>query len=380
MTWRQILTVAATDLKRMLRRKDTLLWLVIMPLPYIWFFGVAFKGSPKEKTSVVVVAPEPDAGSQRVIAALEETDSEVTTVAEWTAPEPMPERGYRVDLPPRLGHLLVHGGTGEIAVWSRSGDMGAQELTVTVQKALLTLRVELLAHLAAGERASVEALATPIEVVPITVAASDWGKKRQIPAGFKQSIPGNMVMFVLMSVLVTGSVRLLLDREAGHLQRMLALPIPPGGIIASQFLSLGLMGVAESLYFLFLGRVVFGHPLGAHPLAVVAVLALMVSAASGVGILLGATLRTAKQAAAVGIFATLALSALGGCWWPLEILPGGMRAVALALPTGQTMHALIRLTVWDDPPSALLGFLVYMVGFAALSTTAAARILRKRLA
>jgi hypothetical protein len=36
--------------------------------------------------------------------------------------------------------------------------------------------------------------------------------------------------------------------------------------------------------------------------------------------------------------------------------------------------------VWDDPPSALLGFLVYMVGFAALSTTAAARILRKRLA
>ena len=213
----------------------------------------------------------------------------------------------------------------------------------------------------------------------ITVAASDWGKKRQIPAGFKQSIPGNMVMFVLMSVLVTGSVRLLLDREAGHLQRMQASPIPPGGIIASQFLSLGLMGVVESLYFLFLGRVVFGHSLGSHPLAVVAVLALMVSAASGVGILLGATLRTAKQAAAVGIFSTLALSALGGCWWPLEILPGGMKAVALALPTGQTMHALIRLTVWDDPPSALLGFLFYMAGFAALSATAAARILRKRL-
>lgn len=380
MTWRQILTVVVTDLKRMLRRKDTLLWLVIMPLPFIYFFGVAFNESPKQRTNVVVVAPEPDAGSQRVIAALGDADYDVKTLVAWTEPKPLPEGAYRVDLPPQLGHLLAEGGTGEVAVWSRSGDLEAQGLYVAVQKAVLTLRAELLAHLAVGEEVSARALATPLKVVPITVAAADWGKKREIPSGFKQSIPGNMVMFVLMSVLVTGSIRLLLDREAGHLQRMLACPIPVEGVVVSQFISLGLMGTVESLYFLFLGRVVFGRSLGAHPLAVVFVLVLMVTAASGVGILLGASLKTAKQAGAVGIFATLVLSALGGCWWPLEILPKGMKLLAVALPTGQTMRALVRLNVWGDPPAALLGYVVYMAVFALVSAAVAAHVLRKRLA
>jgi ABC-type multidrug transport system permease subunit len=82
----------------------------------------------------------------------------------------------------------------------------------------------------------------------------------------------------------------------------------------------------------------------------------------------------------VGLFLTLGLAALGGCWWPLEVVPEGMRAVALALPTGQAMHALVRLLVWGDPPAALGGVVVYFLAFAAVSATAAALVLRRRVA
>jgi len=179
-------------------------------------------------------------------------------------------------------------------------------------------------------------------------------------------------------VLVTGAVRLLTDREAGHLERLLAWPVSTGAVVTAQFLSIGLLGLVEALYFLVLGRL-FGQSPGPHPLALFGVLALMVTAASGLGVLLGSTLRTARQAAALGIFITLALSALGGCWWPLEILPPAMKTLAMALPTGQAMHAIVRLMVWRDPPSALVGYLVYMVFFAALSLGVAATVLRRRL-
>ena len=57
-----------------------------------------------------------------------------------------------------------------------------------------------------------------------------------------------------------------------------------------------------------------------------------------------------------------------------------MKTLALALPTGQTMHALVRLTVWGDPPSTLSGYLAYMVLFAIASGVIAVKVLRKRLA
>jgi len=188
-----------------------------------------------------------------------------------------------------------------------------------------------------------------------------------------------MVMFVLMSVLVTGAVRLLLDRENGRLTRILAAPVAEGTVVAAQFLSLGALGAVEAAYFLLLGRLVFGQSLGPHPLAVVAVLLFTVAAVSGVGVILGATLRTARQAVAVGIFTTLVLAALGGCWWPVEILPAGMKTLALALPTGQAMHALVRLMVWGDSPAALAGFAVYMIAFGTVSAWVAAVLLRRSL-
>jgi len=381
MSWRQILAVALSDLKRTFRRKDTLVWLLLMPLPYTYFFGMAFRESPEERTVVWVVEAQADAASDRVVAALEAADYEVRSLERWKEPKALlPKTGYRVDLPPSLGTLLLSGKTGEIAVWSRSGDMDATRLQITLQKTILALRAESLARLFRGEKPSVDTLGEALKVVPITVESSDWGARREIPSGFKQVIPGNMVMFVLMSVLVTGAVRLLMDRELGHLQRMLASPISPASIVTAQFFSMGLLGLVEAVYFVLLGWLVFGQSPGPHPVAVLGVLILFVTAASGVGIILGATLRRAKQAAAIGIFTTLALAALGGCWWPMEILPHSLRMAAMALPTGQTMHALVRLTVWQDPPSALWGFAVYMLAFAFVSGTAAAAILRRHLA
>ncbi|HHQ49234.1 MAG TPA: ABC transporter permease [Acidobacteria bacterium] len=325
------------------------------------------------------MAPRPDAASNRIVEALRAADYEVTTVPSWNESKPLPKTGYRVDLPPTPGTLLLSGGSGEIEVWSHDGDMDATRLEVTLNKAVLTLRAETLARLVRGEKPSLETLGQPLTVVPIRVRTTDWGERHEIPSGYKQVIPGNMVMFVLMSVLVTGAVRLLMDRELGHLRRMLASPISPAAVVVSQFLSLALLGIAEAVYFVLLGWLVFGQSPGPHPGAVLAVLALAVAATSGVGIILGATLKSAKQAAAVGIFATLALAALGGCWWPLEIVPRPMRVLALALPSGQTMRALIRLMVWNDPPSALLGYAAYMLIFALVAGALATTILRRRL-
>jgi ABC-2 type transport system permease protein len=105
-----------------------------------------------------------------------------------------------------------------------------------------------------------------------------------------------------------------------------------------------------------------------------------VLAASGVGALLATLCDTVRRAAALGLFLTLGMAALGGCWWPLEVVPPMMRSVALALPTGQAMHALIRLLVWGDPASSLWGAALYLLAFAAVTSGLGVAVMRRRLA
>jgi ABC-2 type transport system permease protein len=76
----------------------------------------------------------------------------------------------------------------------------------------------------------------------------------------------------------------------------------------------------------------------------------------------------------LGTMVSMAMSAIGGCWWPLDFEPSWMRAVARALPTTWTMQAyndlMIRRMTWDAAvrPTLMtlaLGLLYVAIGIAA---------------
>ena len=86
-------------------------------------------------------------------------------------------------------------------------------------------------------------------------------------------------------------------------------------------------------------------------------------AAAGLATLLGAVLSTPEQAQSVGWISGRMLAALGGCWWPAELMPRWLYTAAHALPSTWAMegfHALISFGrgldgVWL-PAAVLLGF------------------------
>jgi ABC-type multidrug transport system permease subunit len=86
-------------------------------------------------------------------------------------------------------------------------------------------------------------------------------------------------------------------------------------------------------------------------------------AVGSMSILLGAVVRTEAQASSIGWIASMVMAALGGCWWPSEIMPAWMWKLAHVFPTAWAMdgfHALISFGrgiegVWL-PCLALCGF------------------------
>ena len=63
---------------------------------------------------------------------------------------------------------------------------------------------------------------------------------------------------------------------------------------------------------------------------------------------------------------SLALSAIGGCWWPLDFEPGWMRGIADWLPTTWTMRAYNDLMIRRLPAAVALGPFVATAAFGAV--------------
>ena len=92
------------------------------------------------------------------------------------------------------------------------------------------------------------------------------------------------------------------------------------------------------------GRFLFGVSWGNSPLGLALLLGSFASPWRALATLLGAVLRTPAQATSVGWIRSMVMAALGGCWWPGELMPDWMRNAAHALPTAWAMdglHALI---------------------------------------
>ena len=55
-----------------------------------------------------------------------------------------------------------------------------------------------------------------------------------------------------------------------------------------------------------------------------------------------------------GAVVSMAMSAIGGCWWPIDFEPGWMRTLALWLPTTWTMQSFNDLMIRGLSARAIL--------------------------
>ena len=123
------------------------------------------------------------------------------------------------------------------------------------------------------------------------------------------------------------------------------------------------------------GRFLFGISWGRSLPALIAVLVCYALAVGSLATLLGAVLRTPAQASAVGWIGSMVLAALGGCWWPAELMPSWMRTAAHALPTAWAMDAFHALITFGQGFEGIIQPCIALLLFTAAFTALGARYL-----
>lgn len=382
------LTIGAASLRRYLRDRTAMFFVVVLPVLVIVLVGATARGF--NSFDVGVVALDDGPLGQELVDALERSPAlEVHPFDDEPAAATAARRGevsVAVIVPAGFDAALRRGEDQEVAVlgdltdtnqqaaWSAVSSVVAEQAAL-VQAAHFTVEhdgtaVDAALALAEATRASTPAITVRETAVDTTAA--------YLPEGYSYSAPTMLVLFVFINSLAGGAA-IIESRRLGMYERMSAAPVAARSIVAGETLCYLAMALLQSLLIVGVGALVFGVDWG-DPVAAAALVGSWALVGTGAGVLTGTLFRTPEQASAIGPPLGIAFGMLGGCMWPLEIVPAPMRALGHVVPHGWAIDAWTVLLSRGGSVLDIAGRLAVLLGFAAALLLVATTRLRRAVA
>lgn len=363
---RDALFLARMDLRILFRNKATWLWAFVMPVMFFYFIGTVTGGSrrPAGKPAVAVLIP-PDAGylAGQLVRRLEERGYRVEQV---DSEQRLAGFSRRLRVPADFTASALAGKQAVLRLERTGGDgLDAGYDRFRIGRAVYTVLADLIAVSKEGGQAAPERFAE-LAARPrnVTLKVESAGVRTFAPSGFQQSVPGSLVMFIMLVMFTSGSVTLTIERKQGILRRLASAPLARAAVVGGKFGARMALGMVQIAFAAITGTLLFNVDWGPNPAAVAAVLAAWAALAAAAGMLLGNLGRSEGQVIGFGVLLTNAAAALGGCWWPIEITPAWVQKLALVFPTGWTMDALHKLMSFGAQPAAVVPHLAALAAAA----------------
>jgi len=381
--------IAVEELRRVVRDRIGLAFVVVLPVVIMVIIGATIGAAPRH-TAIGVVDLDGSEDAERLIEALDDPD--LLDVSRYDDVATL-ERDIRTRLIsggvaiPR-GYGEVTGSTGEPATVRLLSDR-TQSTSVSVGTIVTNVVARQAAHLGAADFVSSEVGGTPQEnldrvrsveerVSVVGVQVDTVGRESlEADSQYAYTAPSNLVLFTFINT-VTGAAALVESRRLGVTRRMLAAPVSVTSIVVGQGLSRFGIALLQSLLILGIGAVMFGVSWG-DPVAVGVLAVLFAVLASSAGLLVATLAEDPDKVPAIAIPVSIALAMLGGCMWPLEVVPSWVRTLGHFTPHAWAMDAWIALIFEDGDLRAISGNLAVLGAIAAALLVTAVWRMRRSL-
>jgi ABC-type multidrug transport system permease subunit len=183
---------------------------------------------------------------------------------------------------------------------------------------------------------------------------------------FDQYVPGFGITFLLIGMMLGIALTLFDERDWGTLKRLQVSGAPLTGLLLGKLFARLMVGVVQMVLLFAVGWALFGITLGRSPLALLIPTLGISFAAAALGLVVASISPAHDSVMPLGVTVSMAMAAIGGCWWPLDFEPSWMRALANWMPTTWTMQAFNDLMIRNQPPSATLWPLAATLGLGTI--------------
>ncbi len=183
------------------------------------------------------------------------------------------------------------------------------------------------------------------------------------PANFV--VPGYLVMFVFFAAAVTAET-IVRERQNNTLERLLASSVKSEAILGGVYTGTLIRGLIQIIIFWLAGILIFNLDLGIAPAAVIILSVLMVIMSSAFALMLATLAKTERSAGSIAVVTALLLAPLGGCWWPLFILPRWLQNLAKISPHAWANTGFNKLMLFGADFGAVVPEMLALVGFTVV--------------
>lgn len=379
---RAMLTITGNDLRIFFSRPGNWMGLLVLPVIFTLVIGFAFGAGPSEPQSLLMDVINQDAqpASTRLLDELRQVnDALLLCPMDNDASDPCDLAGQSLDLeiglqrvrddasmallviPAEYTAALENNAPVELNFYSASDalepDPVRQSLEAVVQRinsASLTADVTdavldrvgaqtgLAGAIAPWRDAFVADLYTKTDTLlaerpPAVRFVTSVEQADKVDQGFGQAVPGLGSMYVLWTVL-GGMAFLQRERQRGTLQRLGAMPVRRSQILGSKMFTYFILGMLQYGVVFAVGLAV-GLDFGPTPVLLLPLMAAFALCCTGLTFAIAPMLSSERQAGVIAQLLALTLAALGGAWWPLEIVPSFMQWIGHLSPVAWAMDA-----------------------------------------
>ena len=339
---RQASLIAAKDTRIFFKDRFAVVFAFLFPLMFVLGFTLALSGvGPEDEQRLFHIGTlESDGLSAEIIAGLSESTSTIKTVDYDEALRDV-EAGKLsgfVAFPADFTQSVMTGAPTRLEVVVSEDRPGtaaalrgfAASLAGRISNTQIAVRA--LAELTGSppDAAALDTMSATSEI--LTFENERIGE----PAAFNAAnftLPGYLTMFVFFAAALSAEL-IARERQNQTLERLLANGARQSSVILGKYLGAAYKGGMQLAVLWVVGIFAFDIDLGAAPAAVILISVLMVLASSAFGVLLASFVNTVNGATSASVLSSLVLAPVGGCWWPLFIVPDWMQTLAKLTPHG----------------------------------------------
>ncbi len=321
--------------------------LFLVPVAIMAIIGIAMGGYSEPSLVVGVLDRAGTAASRELISAI--AANQHMRIHRYTDQEKMRIAVFRGRL--NAGVIVPSGwrGDGDLDVYLSRASAGAPVIRAAIE-------------------ADLSRLANRAKPIAIPVHYPGGGGEQALPLGFQYTAPANLVLFVMINGLVS-SLTIIRLRSSGLSQRLLATPARTWELFAMLTVGPFQQMLAQALFLIFSARWFFGVHWG-DSIGVLLLTTALICFGVSLVFLMGTIFRSPEQPTSLGPWIGVFLGMLGGCMWPLDVVPPFMKTLAYLSPAAWAMNGYLALIFSHASAVAILpdvaAMLLFAVAFSAI--------------
>jgi ABC-2 type transport system permease protein len=183
-----------------------------------------------------------------------------------------------------------------------------------------------------------------------------------------RSVGGWAMMFLLFA-LTGSSTSLFEEKKSGVVQRILASPVSRVHILWSKYLYNMSLGFVQLVVLFFGGALLYKVDIFSNFPNLVLVVVAAAMACTAFGMLIAAVSRSTAQANGLGTFLILAMSSIGGAWFPVSLMPDFIQSISKLTLVYWSMDGFLQVLWRGAPLGDILPNVGILLGMSALITS-----------